>query len=528
MGDRSREKLREVEKRLLSGNAEERRRAICDLPGGWVPGALDVLITALSDEDWRVRKEAVGRVSAWPDVDGAVVALLGVLRVEDDVGWRNAVVEALSRIGQPAVGALLTELDAEGAQRKFLVDILGAIGDSNAVGKLVEVLSDDDGNLRMAAAEALRDIGDEASLGALRSCLDAEDVQLRLAALDGLAVLRASVPVDEILPSAEQVILRQAAFRLLGWTGDARALEPLLAALTDERRPMRVAALMAAANLLEHLKASEAGLAEPACALAAPALVNVRAELSSPGVESRRAAAILLGCAQDQQAVPLLAEALDDPDVGRVCAEAIASFGQKAVNELVSVARGAEGELRVAVFDLMASAELEGAAVESLLLEALADDDEEVAATAARTLGDVAGAGDSKSVLVALEQALAADDVPEVASAAATAIGELAARGLAPEARSCLEHSIDSEEPEVRAASALALAATGDGAVVEIIAAHLTDDDAYARLAAIRALASTGKEGQEILRQRLTQENDAEMVDAIRTALDENGGGRIA
>jgi len=525
MAERDAGKLEEIRERLRSDNAEERRRAICDLPGGWVPGALDVLVSALADENWRVRKEAVGRVAGWPDADGAVAALVAVLRDEDDVGWRNAVVEALSRIGKPAVGALLSELDSAGGQHKFVVDILGAIGDESAVERLVALLSDPDANLRMAAAEALRDIGSASAQTALRSCLSSEDIQLRLAAVDGLAELSAAVPLAEIVPNLDRVILRKASLRLLGWSRDRRALDPLVEALIDTRRPMRVTAIVAAANLLEHLKARDEEAPRVACVLSEEALANVRAELSTPSVEARRGAAALLGCAQDAESVPRLAALLDDPDVGRVCAEAIAAIGSAATDGMVAAARAAEGEGRIAIFDLVGSARFGGAAVEEVLVEAVDDDDEEVAATAARTLGEVAGASNLAPVLSALRAALERLGAAEVASAAATAVGRLGSRGLAPDARRWLEQSIDAGEAEVRAASALALAALKDPGVVETLAAHLTDEDAYARLAAIRALATTGETGRTILSRRVTSETDAEMVDAIRKALDEEGGG---
>ena len=61
--------------RLGADDPEERRRAVVELPGGWIAGVLELLIGALGDADWRVRKAAVARVVEWPDTDGAVAAL---------------------------------------------------------------------------------------------------------------------------------------------------------------------------------------------------------------------------------------------------------------------------------------------------------------------------------------------------------------------------------------------------------------------------------------------------------------------
>ena len=97
---------------LQHADEEERRRAIAEIPEGWTPGALAVLIDALGDESWRVRKDAVMRVARWPDPDGAVPLLIAQLADDTNVGLRNAAVEALTAIGAPSVGPLTTALAA--------------------------------------------------------------------------------------------------------------------------------------------------------------------------------------------------------------------------------------------------------------------------------------------------------------------------------------------------------------------------------------------------------------------------------
>ena len=48
---------------------EERRKVVAEIPDGWTAGALAVLIEALGDDSWRVRKDVVMRLAAWPDPD---------------------------------------------------------------------------------------------------------------------------------------------------------------------------------------------------------------------------------------------------------------------------------------------------------------------------------------------------------------------------------------------------------------------------------------------------------------------------
>lgn len=82
-----------------------------------------------------------------------------------------------------------------------------------------------------------------------------------------------------------------------------------------------------------------------------------------------------------------------------------------------------------------------------------------------------------------------------------------------------LSQGLASDEPAVRAACALALGELGDVTACTVLQRGLSDADTYARLAAIRGLASLGPSGLELLRERLHAEQDTEMVEAIRAAL---------
>lgn len=519
-------KLAALAARLESEDPEQRRRAIVELAGGWVAGALPLLVRALADDDWRVRKAAAARVIEWPDVDTAVAELCAALRDQDDVGMRNSAVEALVGIGGPAVAPLLGELGGDGPHRKFVIDTLGAIGSPEAVPELLGTLEDPDPNHRIAAAEALRNIGGEPAEAALRGCLEADDLQLRLAALDGLAVLGARVPVAEIEPTLDQPILRNSGLSLLGWSRDPAAVPALMAAL-EERRSTRLRAVVALANLLETTGgAAAAGIAARLGTLSPEAGRAVAGLISDRGeeLETRRAAARLVGVAGVADAVAPLVDGLLDPELNQACRQALAGFGTRAAAPLVALARDAGPELRVELFDLLVALGADGGALEQLLVGGLDDDDPEVRAAAARGLAGLTALEAAATVRAGLEQALGEDDDEEVAGAAATALGRLGGAGLIDGARAPLEAALEGPAAEVRAAAALALAELGDPAVVDRLADHLADQDSFARLAAIRALASTGEAGRGRLSERLRRETDAEMVEAIRAALDPEGG----
>jgi HEAT repeat protein len=197
-------------------------------------------------------------------------------------------------------------------------------------------------------------------------------------------------------------------------------------------------------------------------------------------------------------------------------------LGAGATTAILAAAADADPELAADLYDLIADLGFGGGEVERTLRAALDHDDELVGAAAARALGAVGGAGGAEW----LAGALADGSRPDVAAGAATGLGRLAGRGFADGSRAALHGSgLSSEEPEVRAAAALALAEAraDDAATLELLAAQLTDDDPYPRLAAIRALGALGEAGRALLSARLAAEDDAEMADAIRAALGDEG-----
>ncbi|HLK46451.1 MAG TPA: HEAT repeat domain-containing protein, partial [Acidimicrobiales bacterium] len=82
---------------------ESRRLATQRISSLRGPDATTLLLRALGDADWRVRKEA-SNVAATVEPRGDVIAaLMNALSEKENVGLRNAAVEALVEIGADAV-----------------------------------------------------------------------------------------------------------------------------------------------------------------------------------------------------------------------------------------------------------------------------------------------------------------------------------------------------------------------------------------------------------------------------------------
>src|SRR6185437_3676274 len=112
---------------------------------------------------WSVRKEAAARAAAFGDATLAAEVLAAALAEPENVGRRNAVVEALVGLGPQAVPALVEALAKRPEHRKLIADALGLIGDLRAGAPLAPLIDDADANVRVAAAEALGRIGGTAA-----------------------------------------------------------------------------------------------------------------------------------------------------------------------------------------------------------------------------------------------------------------------------------------------------------------------------------------------------------------------------
>ena len=135
---------------------------------------LEELVEQLLDADnkWK-RISAAGALEGLKD-SRAVKALIEALGDYDlDVGW--AAVKALSRTGQYAVEPLIQALEDEDYRvRKGVATVLGMLGAIQALKPLIQALKDEDSWVRWRAAEALGMIGDIHAIEPLEYLLKTE------------------------------------------------------------------------------------------------------------------------------------------------------------------------------------------------------------------------------------------------------------------------------------------------------------------------------------------------------------------
>lgn len=234
----------EIVGRLGSPNENERKQARESLDSLDTERALKLLVDALGDDRWRIRKTAIEMLEAHPDKKAVVGLLIPLLGEKSETQQRNSAIELLTKLGENALPALLNALKGKDAHaRKLSVDILGQIAHPKTESALVESLSDIDENVRIAAVEALGNFRSETSFQALLNILNRGDTTLKFCALESIAKIGREIPVREIKPLAEQKILRRAVLDALAYSTSLEALKILAEALKDENVSSRHAAI---------------------------------------------------------------------------------------------------------------------------------------------------------------------------------------------------------------------------------------------------------------------------------------------
>lgn len=506
----------------------------------------EILFSALGDESWRVRKQAVEvLLAARPDQD-TLHQLIDLLRDEDNAGLRNATAELLVRCGVRVVPILLGYLDdPDHDLRKLVVDALGALGGEDAHNGLIRALSDPDNNVAAAAAEGLGVAGNARSIPELLRHLELnQEPFFRFNALAALGQIGVAGPLPPVVKQlAGQDILRRAVYECLGKIGgDIEAVELLLEGILSHLPSVRQAAISSLAQVLQHLGVSEcASVKERLCQLADQGLLEqLAASFVSGALAQNQAVISILGLMADPRGLGLLFSALADERLAADAENALKGFdaavglaavtrfeqaesaaeraalcrfigSQGAVEGGVAIRRGlvdASAQVRAAA--AYAAARLSDPELPSLVADLMDDDDILVREAALATLRRYAGI-DQQLISSAAEQLaesmeserrrgaallfaavhngegiarLLKDEDPSVREAAARAAGKLKPS----DGCSHLMLALVDEEPDVRIAAAEALGDCQDTAAIAPLRLLLNDTDAWVQAAALRSL----------------------------------------
>lgn len=301
------------------------------------PTAVDPLILALTDTDAEVRSAAAHSLSLIgderarepfaqalhdPDPNVSRIALSGLVKLRDkravdlliprlghcDPLTRRETAQALEQLGHKKWSKWVTGSSATGEED---FDRLAKSGHPQAIEPLIYALQFADWRFLMPAAKALEHLGDARAIEPLVHAISEHDTQsadVRSSLLSALHSLGGDtcVALAPLLRSSNVEVRRNAVFSL-GQYGDARAVKPLIAALSNGDDKMRQDAATSLGRLAtgQSAKTTIRALREQAVEPLIRALHD-----SDDGV--RADSALALGSIGDKRAVEPLFEVLHD------------------------------------------------------------------------------------------------------------------------------------------------------------------------------------------------------------------------
>jgi HEAT repeat protein len=246
--------------------------------------AVSPLILALRDESWEVRQDVVRALGSVGDPH-AIEPLLKIMKTEEEEEpVRDKAVEALGKIGLPAVMPLSSVLhnknenlgarwraaialgktrvpqavetliaaidDDNPGVRQFAARALGDTGDHRAFEPLVRALKVNCELTRSGAAAGLGRLGDSRAIQPLIEALADKEASVRAEAIESLASLKAiqaAMPLGNILLNDENKNIRWGAAKSLMEIADEKAVGPLVTVLEKKHETSRIRMMAAAA-----------------------------------------------------------------------------------------------------------------------------------------------------------------------------------------------------------------------------------------------------------------------------------------
>ena len=562
-----------IQSALLSQDEEVRLNGLQSLYHCDGEERLDLVCAALGDGSWRIRKEAVNLFLSFPVASAYAERIVALLYDDENAGLRNSAAEILTKLNSSVLPVLLKAADTSDPDvRKFILDILGDIGDRAATPLLLRLLQNDtETNVRAAAAENLGKIRDTAAVPSMLDALSEPDLLVQFSLLDALGRIGSTVPVARLLALNDHKLLRKPLFDALGRIGDETAITTLAGGVLDPMRNVREAAILALQSLV-----SRYGEKVLAGEMTATVLAGVEALLSSPSLPVKRAALSILGLHSDQHRALLLASYLDDDQLADDVATILANQGLDVVDGLTLCWPQASDKKKAYLAYLFGVTGVSNAT--NLLVDELPAADDFLRTILLRALGQVGGTTEIVTLVSYLD--VPADDVrqaavdsllyvaerfhapvidlvrasfahadPLVRQAALQVLGRLGGDaaevallmamkdesslvrrsaiyyldGRHPQHFAALTLALTDEESDVRRQAIDALSKSADRSLIEPITLVLKDEDPWVRATAIRALGRFGgAEALAAVRWGLDDPVGLVTIAAVETMAEEN------
>ncbi len=360
---------------------------------------LPLMFELLADKDWRVRKTVVdGFVrDGRPEI---VTGLLNALGDAQNAGKRNSATEALIRVGEAAIDAIVQRVTSEPDVdvRLSMVNLLGDLRRRDAFEVLLGLLDKEhDINVASSIVSSLGKYRDSTALPALlRMLQQRDDLWLKFHVIEALGEIGDRAALPAILPLYGEKSLRKPVLEAIGKVADVGTVNFLLRVIRDEER-LNLTALRALVRIAEAEKPRMVARSEREViqhkfreSFPREKLPALLAHLSTtPKRDVKGFILKFLGWSGDERALPALLEHLQQPDTAETAAQALIDFGPAAVGAILTTLRATDEDESVSLLLGVLNA-VGGSELMPSVLPFLDHDNAAIRRLAIETLGEIA------------------------------------------------------------------------------------------------------------------------------------------
>lgn len=472
---------------LKDKNIDKRLKAIEVLEEANDSKLIPYFIESLGDIEWRVRKSAIAALVHQAPNESLIDPLVSIFYLEGNTGKKNSALEALVGLGASCLPAIYVHLTTANADvKKFLVEMIGEIGDVQSISHLLGLLGDPDENVRLAVIEAIGKTGSPKAVEPLLIHLREESPVACFSIIKALAKIGDRRAGSVIASMIHDPGLERVGIEALGKIGELDSIDVLTEFIKGGSIRLRSAAIASMTQIYQRVsQGSRESIIHKIKSLYERGIARFLLEnLRGENQEAHLGVILILGWVKERDACKDLIPFLDGP-LRANAIESLVQIGDHGIQDLMASVQDNCGAVREGIAVVLG--EIRNHDSVQPLMGLLGDENGHVREAAALALGKI-----NDPVAISSILSLFCDPYASVQESAVEALTRFTAPDLATEVLGLINHA----DAKVRSHAIGVLGKLRSSEAFSKILFATKDEEPSVRKAAFEALGVF--EGEEI------------------------------